>query len=147
VQPQEVFKETLLHVAGQAFDAAGYALTGDALQEAAGLFRFRRPLDNGWTAFIEFQMLLYQDTPTTRFRVNLARSRGLSPRDGRDEPGYLNAPLSQVLWHVYGLRDAPDADAWWEFTSYTELGHALADAGRKALTYGRVWLEDPESTF
>jgi hypothetical protein len=162
-----VFKEALLHVTGQAFEAAGYELVGDAVQEAAGLFRFRRPLGEGWYAFIEFQLLLYRDTPATRFRVNLARSHGLSPKAGRKvgserektdakgakegsakgEPGALNAPLTQVLWHVYGLRDYPDPEYWWEFTSYPELAQALADAGRNALTYGRVWLEDPESTF
>jgi len=71
----------------------------------------------------------------------------LSPEAGRGEPAYLNAPLARVLWHVYGLRTYPDPEYWWEFTSYAELVQALADAGRNALTYGRVWLEDPESIF
>lgn len=146
LKPHEVFKDALLRVTGQAFQAAGYALVGDALQEASGLFRFRRPLIDGWYAFIEFQLLRYQDTPTARFRVNLARSRGLSPQEGRSTPGTLNAPLTHVLWHVYGLRDTPSPDYWWEFTSYMELTQALAEAGRLALTYGRVWLEDLEST-
>lgn len=145
LKPHEVFKDALLRVTGQAFQAAGYTLVGNALQEASGLFRFRRPLDNGWYAFIEFQLLRYQDTPTARFRVNLARSRGLSPQEGRHAPGALNAPLTQVLWHIYGLRDTPGPDYWWEFTSYAELTQALAEAGRQALTYGRVWLEDLES--
>lgn len=146
LKPHEVFKDALLHVTGQAFQAAGYELVGDPLQQASGLFRFRRPLAGGWYAFIEFQLLRYQDTPTARFRVNLARSRGLSPQEGRDTPGTLHAPLTQVLRHVYGLRDTPGPDHWWEFTSYAELAQALAEAGRLALTYGRVWLEDLEST-
>lgn len=147
LKPHEVFKDALLRVTGQAFQAAGYELVNDAVQEVSGLFRFRRPLGNGWHAFIEFQLLRYQDTPTARFRVNLARSRGLSPQEGRDAPGTLHAPLTQVLWHIYGLRDTPGPDYWWEFTSYAELAQALAEAGRLALTYGRVWLEDLEGTF
>ena len=59
--PQDYFRLLLLTVVGQAFTAAGYTLEERPAQWSGGLFRFTKPLENTMSAFIEYQLLAFEN--------------------------------------------------------------------------------------
>jgi hypothetical protein len=130
---QSAFRDLLLTVVGQAFDAAGYALDEQPLKWAGGQFRFSADLPDGLTATLEFQHLAYQDTEwssgmPSRFRVTAARSDGLR----RD--------LSTLVVTDFGVAILPSDKHWWTYRSISDLGRALAEAGSLAVAYAMPWL-------
>lgn len=140
----DYFRMLLLTVVGQAFDAAGYTLDEAPVQWAGGLFRFKKPLDDELSAWIEFQALLYTDSMwasgmDSRFRVHLLRSEAPPGRPGR-HPLYARRTLSALVVQDFGVAILPDADHWWSFRDTATLGQALAEAGHLAVGYGMPWL-------
>jgi hypothetical protein len=130
---QDYFRTLLLTVVGQAFTAAGYVLEDSPMQQAGGFYRFTRTMENGLTAAIIFQSLIYQDTEwssgmPSRFRVTLSRSDGIQ----RD--------LSTLVVEDFGVAILPAANYWWNFRDTTTLGNSLAEAGHLVIGYGMPWL-------
>lgn len=130
---QEYYRTILLTVVGQAFTAAGYLLEDQPIKQAGGQYRFTRTLENGQTATIEFQNLLYADTEwssgqPSRFRVTLMRSDG-TRRD-----------LSALVVQDFGVAILPSAAHWWTYKNVDQLGKTLAEAGHLAIGYGMPWL-------
>lgn len=143
--PQEYFRLLLLTVVGQAFGAAGYELEARPAQWAGGLFRFVKVFDNGLYGFIEFQHLHYADTEfssgiPSRFRVTLVRSDRPSASMASKHPAYARRLLSALVVEDFGVAILPSADHWWTFSSTTQLGSALAEAGHLTVGYGMPWL-------
>jgi len=141
---QQHFRALLLTVVGQAFTAAGYQLQDNPIQEAGGLFRFHKSLDDDLSAYIEFQVLVYTNNEwvagmPSRFRVTLIRSDQPPSRASR-HPGYLRRTLAELVVDDFGVQILPDADHWWVFSNVTELGNALAEAGHLVVGYGMPWL-------
>lgn len=135
---QDYFRQIMHTVVGQAFEAAGYSLEQKPMQWLGGRFRYRKPLENGRIAHIEFQVLVYNDTAYTgrqpsRFRVNL-----LCRGDARSVA--LNKTLSDLVVTDFGVSVLPAADHWWQFHDQQTLGAALAEAGHLAIGYGIPWL-------
>ncbi len=129
----DAFRELLLTVVGQAFDAAGYILDPQPMRWAGGQFRFNKPLDSGQTATLEFQNLAYSDTEwasgnPSRFRVMLMRSDGYK----RD--------LSALVVTDFGVAILPSPAYWWTYRDLTSLGRALGEAGSLAVAYGMPYL-------
>jgi hypothetical protein len=127
------FRELLLTVAGQAFNAAGYHLDDQPLKWNGGQFRFSKQLADGRTAMIEFQHLAYADTDwasgnPSRFNVTLRRSDGLK----RD--------LSALVVTDFGVAILPSPSHWWTYRDISSLGRALGEAGSLAIAYGMPWL-------
>ncbi len=142
------FKQTLITVVGQALSAAGYVLEDSPIQQQRGLIRFQKPLPrlgHDIVGFIEWQLLAFEQSPVAQFQVSLLRNRGHDARaktnyDHRDEK-----TLSWIMWHVFNAQLMPSDDAWWDFKTSHELGHALAAAGRTVFGYGIPWLEMQDS--
>ncbi|HEX2620688.1 MAG TPA: hypothetical protein VHL11_11080 [Phototrophicaceae bacterium] len=131
--PQSYFRTLLLTVVSQAFTAAGYLLEENPMQQAGGLYRFQKSLEDGKTATIEFQHLVYHDSEwssgvPSRFRINLSRSDGLR----RD--------LSALVVEDFGVAILPSGKHWWMYRDTNSLGQALAEAGRLVIGYGMPWL-------
>jgi hypothetical protein len=142
---QAYFRLILLTVVGQAFNAAGYALEDDSLQQAAGLFRFRKPLDAGLTGFIEFQLLAtteteYAPVQPSRFRVTLTRTDQPGPAQPSAHPRYARRDLAALVVEDYGVAILPGAGHWWRYREVSELGKALAEAGHLIVGFGIPWL-------
>lgn len=136
-----MFKETLLTVVGQAYEAAGYALEDKPVQQAGGRFRFVKRLESGQHAFIEYQFLAYVDTEwssgmPSRFRVTLIRSDTANP----NASNALRRDLSALVVEDFGVAILPSAAHWWAFRTESELGQALAEAGKLVIGYGIPWL-------
>lgn len=130
------FKEMVLTITGQAFDAAGYVLDSDELAQARGLVRFGKPLPElGEQALarVGWQLLAFEQSPFARFRINLSRLN-THQKD-------VERTLSDVIWNEYEARVLPSAEYWWEFRSSDELPHALSHAGKLLFGYGIPWLE------
>jgi hypothetical protein len=130
---QDYFHTLLLTVIGQAFTAAGYLPEENPMQQAGGLYRFTKAMENGLSATITFQSLIYQDTEwssgmPSRFRVTLSRSDG------------LNRDLSALVVDDFGVAILPSGKHWWSFRDTTSLGHALAEAGHLVIGYGMPYL-------
>jgi hypothetical protein len=130
---QDYFHTLLLTVVGQAFTAAGYLPEDNPMQQAGGLYRFTKAMENGSSATITFQSLIYQDTEwssgmPSRFRVTLSRSDG------------MNRDLSALVVDDFGVSILPSSKHWWSFRDTTSLGHALAEAGHLAIGYGMPYL-------
>lgn len=130
---QDYFHTLLLTVVGQAFTAAGYLLDDNPIQQAGGLYRFTRTLENGQSVSMIFQNLMYQDTEwssgmSSRFRVTLAHNDG-TQRD-----------LSTLIVEDFGVPILPSGKHWWTYKDTTSLGHALAEAGHLAIGYGMPYL-------
>jgi len=143
--PQTHFKNTLLTVVGQAFDAAGYTLVDRPVQHAAGQFRFVKPLDGGLMGFIEFQLLSYTDTEwsagmPSRFRVTLTRTDQAEPLTASEHTAFIQRTLSALVVDDFGVNILPSAKHWWSFRSVEDLGKALAEAGHLIIGYGIPWL-------
>jgi hypothetical protein len=133
--PYQAFRDMLEHVAGAAFNAAGYSLQPNPLHHMRGLFRFDRTLPDGAVTIVEFQVLPYVSGPS-RFRINLARQPGAeSPRTEKS--------LSALLWHGFDVRQLDGPDHWWSFTFNNphSLANALAEAGRLLFAFGVPWIE------
>lgn len=141
---QQHFRALLLTVVGQAFTAAGYHLQDNPMQEAGGLFRFHKSLDDDLSAYIEFQVLVYTNNEwvagmPSRFRVTLVRSDQPSARISR-HPKYVRRTLAELVVEDFDVQILPDVDHWWVFSNVNELGNALAEAGHLVVGYGMPWL-------
>jgi hypothetical protein len=141
---QDYFKTIMHTVVGQAFAAAGYELLNEPMRWIGGRFRYAKALDEAFTATIEFQVLVYNETEWTgkqpsRFRVSLIRSdkAGAKPSDA---PRYVNRTLSQLVVTDFGVAILPDAEHWWTFNDTDSLGKGLAEAGHLIIGYGIPWL-------
>lgn len=143
--PQEYFRLILHTVVGQAFGAAGYALEDSFVQQAGGLFRFTKALDDRLYGFIEFQLLNYTDSQwstgaPSRFRVILIRSDQSSAAAPSRHPRYARRTLSALVVDDFGVGILPSGDHWWTFANTEQLGNALAEAGHLVVGYGIPWL-------
>jgi hypothetical protein len=130
---QDYFRTLLLTVVGQAFTAAGYGLEDSPMQQAGGLYRFTRQVDEATHVSIVYQNLAYQDTEwssgmPSRFRVSLVRADGTT----RD--------LSALVVEDFGVAILPSGKHWWQYRDTASLGNALAEAGHLAIGYGMPWL-------
>lgn len=130
----------LLTVVGQAFGAAGYTLEERPLQWANGMVRFRKSLDDGLSAVIEFQHLCYAESAPSRFRVTLIRTDQANPAAPSPHPRFARRTLSALVVQDFGVAILPSADHWWTFTSTETLGKALAEAGHLTIGFGIPWL-------
>jgi hypothetical protein len=142
---QAYFRLILLTVAGQAFSAAGYALDDDSLQQAGGLFRFRAPLKDGLSGFIEFQLLAYTLTDyappgPSRFRVTLTRTDQASPVAPSVHSRFARRDLAALVVQDFGVAVLPSAAYWWTYREVAELGRALAEAAHLIIGFGIPWL-------
>jgi hypothetical protein len=138
---QEQFGQIVQKYAGSAFEATGYTLQDNPLHHMRGLFRFRKTLEDGVSAYVEFQLLVYPNG-ISRFRVNLLRNRGADART--TDPTYtdrVDTTLSRLLWDVFGVQQLSGADHWWLFNNPTELAYAVVEAGKFALAFAVPWLE------
>jgi hypothetical protein len=138
--PQAFFGQMVETVAGQAFATAGYKLQDNPIHQMRGLFRYRKALDDGLSAYIEFQLLYYQGG-RSRFHVNLLRNTGVDARANPNDPASIDVSLATLLWEDFGVRQLSSADHWWQFSSPQELGHAIAEAGKLVFGFGIPWLE------
>src|SRR5258708_16300155 len=111
--PQAVFGKVLETVAGQAFHASGFALQNNPTHQSRGLFRYRKSLTNGVSAYIEFQLLYYQGGGLSRFRVNLLRNTGSDARSESQYPQRVDTTLGKLLWDDFGVRQLDGPDHWW----------------------------------
>lgn len=141
---QDYFR-TLMHtVMGQAFAAAGYELRHEPVKWLGGRFRYSKDLGKGFTAYIEFQVLVYNDTAWTggqasRFNVMLYTSEVAGGKPSR-HANAVNRSLSQLVVTDFAVPILPDADYWWQFTDTESLGNSLAEAGHLIIGYGIQWL-------
>jgi hypothetical protein len=138
------FKDTLLKVAGQALQAAGFELEDNDMQQARGLIRFRKPLPElgeDIYGFVEWQLLAFEQSPLARFQIILIRNRGI---DARTIAGYEHQEEHSLAWiirHAYQSQVVPTDDHWWAFRDSNELAYAIAEAGRLLFGYGMPYLE------
>ena len=142
---QAYFRLILLTVAGQAFTAAGYTLDDDSLQQAGGLFRFRAPLDEALSGFIEFQLLAYVPTDfappqPSRFRVTLTRTDQPATALPSVHPRFARRDLAALVVQDFGVAVLPSEIHWWAYRDVAELGRALAEAGHLIVGFGIPWL-------
>jgi hypothetical protein len=141
---QDYFRTLLLTVMGQALNAAGYGLDDQPMKWAAGQYRFKKLLDHDFTAYIEFQVLVYTDndyasrTPS-RFRVTLIRSDAPAGKPS-SHTRYAHRTLSALVVEDFGVAILPSGDYWWTFHNTDTLGKALAEAGHLLIGYGLPWL-------
>lgn len=135
------FYAMLERVVGQALTAAGYAPENQPLQQARGLIRYRKALGDGVYAFIEWQLLAFEQSPVAQFQVILIRNRGVEARAHTDFEDRAEHTLPWLIWHLFEARVVPSDSVWWEFRDEVELGQALASAGRLLFGYGVPWLE------
>ena len=150
---QDYFRIILHTVMGQAFTAAGYELKEEPMNWLGGRFRYIKPLENGISAYIEFQVLVYNDTEWTgkqpsRFRVNLVRSDKAGGKASKHED-YVKRSLSQLVVEDFAVTILPSADHWWTFTDTDSLGQTLAEAGHLIIGYAMPFLTGdllPETT-
>jgi len=143
--PQEYFRLLLLTVIGQAFTAAGYTLAERPAQWAGGLFRFTKSLDEGLTAFIEYQLLAYTDTlwasrNPSRFRVTLTRTDQAASNLPSTHPYFVQRDLGTLVVRDFAVAILPEINYWWTFTNTDELGKALAESGHLVIGFGMPWL-------
>jgi hypothetical protein len=146
-QSLQTYFQSIMHtVVGQAFEAAGYQLLNEPMKWLGGRFRYAKILDDTLTAYIEFQVLVYNDTEWTgkqasRFRVNLIRSDKVGGRPS-NHPQYVQRSLSQLVVEDFGVKILPDADYWWDFTDTESMGKTLAETGHLIIGYAITWLAD-----
>lgn len=143
---QDYFRTILHTVMGQALSAAGYQLKDEPMNWLGGRFRYVKSLDNDLSAYIEFQVLVYNDTEwssrqPSRFRVNLVRSDKAGGKPSQHEK-YLQRSLSQLVVEDFGVAILPSADHWWTFTDTDSLGQSLAEAGHLIVGYALQFLDD-----
>ncbi|MDQ7034660.1 MAG: hypothetical protein Q9P01_07455 [Anaerolineae bacterium] len=98
---QDYFRTIMHTVIGQAFTAADYQLLHEPMKWLGGRFRYAKSLENELTAYVEFQVLVYNDTAYTgkqasRFTVNLYRSDKVGGKPSQ-HPQYIHRSLSQLV--------------------------------------------------
>lgn len=144
-QPLQEYFRTLLHtVVGQAFEAAGYTLKEEPFRWINGRFRYEKVLDDGFIAYMEFQVLVAADNMwsagmPSRFTVTLYRSDQPGGRPSNHDR-YARRLLSMLVVDDFGVDILPDREYWWEFRDTESLGKALAEAGHLVIGYGMPWL-------
>ena len=141
---QDYFRILMHTVVGQAFTAAGYELLEEPMQWLGGRFRYMKPLPNALNAYIEFQVLVYNDNAwssgqASRFRVSLYRSDKAGGKSSK-HPDFVYRHLSELVVQDFGVSILPSADYWWEFKDTDSLGKALAEAGHLVIGYAIPWL-------
>jgi hypothetical protein len=95
----------------------------------AGNFRFIKTLDDGFFAYIDYQVLVYSenehvDRLPSRFRVQLTRTYAKHIRPIQDVR-YASRSLAQLVVEDFGVNILPSADHWWEFRDTDSLGKPL----------------------
>ncbi len=143
--PQAYFRVILLTVVGQAFTTAGYELEETPIQWAGGRFRFRKSLESGLNAFLEYQLLAYTDTEwssgtSSRFRVTVTRTDQINPTLESSHGDFAQRDLGTLIVEDFGVQILPAGDYWWRFRNTDELAKALAEAGHLAIGYAMPWL-------
>ena len=138
--PQEDFLPVLLHVIGQPLDAAHYHLEDAPMQQARGLFRFHKELDDGRHGFIEFQTLYHPQSELSRFRISLLRNDKAQARVA--SPVAEEYSLAYIIWHEYEARVLPADEHWWLYKHPQDLAQHLFEAGKLLFAYGVPWLEN-----
>ena len=152
---QDYFRTIMHTVVGQAFMAAGYDLLEESMGWLGGRFRYMKALDDDLSAYIEFQVLVYNDNAWTgkqpsRFRVNLIRSDKPGGRASKHER-FINSTLSHLVVNDFGVNILPSSDYWWSFSDTDSMGKALAEAGHLIIGYAIPYLagdlspDDPQS--
>ncbi len=141
---QDYFLALLQTVMGQALDAAGYALERRLLQWAGGRYRFVKALEDGSSAQIEFQALVYSDNAwsmdqASRFQVRLGRSRRVGAGKNAADRFSMRS-LSQLVVRDFGVQILQSEDHWWQYRDTDSLARALAEAGHLIVGYGMPWL-------
>lgn len=141
---QEYFRTIMHTVVGQAFTAAGYELLEEPMGWLGGRFRYMKTLDSELSAYIEFQVLVYNENAWTdkqpsRFRVNLVRSDKAGGRASQHEK-YLKRILSQLVVEDFGVNILPSSEHWWSFSDTDSMGQALAEAGHLIIGYAIPYL-------
>ena len=143
---QASIKSILLTVVGQAFSAAGFHLVERPVQQAAGQYRFGKQLENGLFLYIIFQFLVYVNTEwaagmPSRFKVSLVRSDFPEPSQTSEHPEYIQRDLSDLVVADFKVQILPHTGYWWPFSTQSELGQALAEAGHLVIGFGIPWLQ------
>ena len=143
--PQAYFRVILLTVVGQAFTAAGYELEETPIQWAGGRFQFKKSLESGLHAFLEYQLLAYTDTEwssgvPSRFRVTVTRTDQDNPLLESDHTDFVQRDLGTLIVEDFGVQVLPASDYWWTFSNTDEMGKALAEAGHLVIGYAMPWL-------
>jgi len=141
---QDYFRTIMHTVVGQAFSAAGYELKEEPMNWLGGRFRYVKALEEGLSAYIEFQVLVYNDNAWTgkqpsRFRVNLVRSDKPGGKVSQHEQ-YVKCTLGQLVVDEFGVNILSSAEHWWSFTHTDSLGQALAEAGHLIVGYAIPYL-------
>ncbi|MGB7338472.1 MAG: hypothetical protein WBC91_06230 [Phototrophicaceae bacterium] len=141
---QDYFRTIMHTVMGQAFAAAGYDLKQEPMRWLGGRFRYTKTLPDNFMAYIEFQVLVYNDNAwsgkqPSRFRVNLIRSDVAGGKPSQ-HPDYVQRTLSQLVVEDFGVEILPSSEHWWVFTETDSLGKALAEAGHLVIGYGIPFL-------
>ena len=132
-------------VVGQAYAAAGYVLDEKPLQWMGGRYRFVKKLDADLYGFIEYQVLIYQDTEwsagmPSRFNVTLIRTDKPNPALDSDHDRFVRRDLSGLVVEDFAVKILPSGNHWWTFRNTDEMGKALAEAGHLVAGYGMPWL-------
>jgi hypothetical protein len=140
-EAQAFFGRTLETIIGQALAAAGYHLQDNPTHQSRGLFRYAKPLADGVSVYVEFQVLVYQGVGPSRFRVNLLRNAGPDARSSSQYAGKIDTTLGKLLWDGFGVRQLNGPEHWWSFTTAYELAQALVEAGKLLFGFGIPWLE------
>jgi hypothetical protein len=141
----EFFRALMVTVVGQAYQAAGYSLEDAPLKWLNGQYRWLKALEGGLYGLIDYQVLIYSDTPhaartPSRFRVALTRADNAQGRASA-HPAYATRTLSALVVDDFGVAILPSADHWWTFHDTHSLGQALAEAGHLVIGYGLGWLD------
>lgn len=141
----EFFRTLLVTVVGQAYQAAGYGLENAPLKWLNGHYRWIKALPSGLYGLIDYQVLIYSETPhaartPSRFRVTLTRADNAQGRASA-HPGYATRTLSALVVQDFGVAILPSTDHWWTFHDTHSLGQALAEAGHLVVGYGLGWLD------
>jgi len=86
-------------------------------------------------------LLYYTVGGPSRFRVNLLRNMGADARSPSQYAEKVDTTLGKLLWEDFGVRQLSGPDHWWLFNNPTELGYAVAEAGKLLFGFGLPWLE------
>lgn len=141
---QDYFQNLLDTVMGQALSAAGYNLLDEPMKRLGGRFRYATELDDEFTAYIEFQVLVYNDTAwiagqPSRFQVHLIRSNAPGGKVTA-HPRSVRRNLSALVVDDFEVAILPSANHWWQFHDQQTLGETLVEAGHLIIGYGIPWL-------
>ncbi len=130
------FRQGVLTVVGQGLDAGGYRLVRAPLAWNSGLFRFRRPVGQGFL-IVDYQVLAHPDHPS-RFQPQLARQL---PAGSQSRLPAVRISLPRLLWDEFRVDILPAPDFWWPCNGAPELAEGLLESGKLLAGYGLPWLE------